>query len=98
MDGHEASRRNRLGRDAVEDRMVVVAMTMLIIAADTSATILSPGVISAGWYILVTLFYFILSWVQPFCSYAPFDWKFSDFILHAVTHNFDAAADDINVC
>ena len=44
-------------------------------------------------FILVTLLHFILSRVQLFCSYAPFDCKFSDFILNVAMHNFIAAVE-----
>ena len=60
---------------------------------------ISASVISAGFFYFgdAILFYFILSWVVPFCSYAPFDCKFSDFILIVATHDSIAAV-DVNVC
>ena len=44
------------------------------------------------------LFYFILLLVYLFWSYAPFDWKFSNFIQNCVLHNSIHAVDGVNVC
>ena len=75
-------------------------MTPLIVAADTSAVFSIPPsvILSAGWFYSGDAMLRILSCIHPFCRYAPFDCKFSDFMLNAVTHNFIAAVDDINVC
>ena len=96
---HHLSRDNlaSVAASFVTDCIAVdMSVTLLIVAADMSADFPFRQVwyLQAG-FILVTLFHFILSRVQSFCSYAPFNCKFSDFILNVVTHNFIATDTDI---